>query len=129
MAAGLVCVHRLDMGSSHANSALKEATMKKILTGALAALTIGGALAASAVPAAAYPHGGGYYHGGGYRGGGWGWGVGGALAGLAVGAAIADSARPVYYGPPPAYYAAPRCRVEMRWNPNWGGYDRVRVCY
>ncbi len=93
--------------------------MKKILTGALAALTIGGALAASAVPAAAYPYHGGWH--GGYRGGGWGWGVGGALAGLAVGAAIADSARPVYYGPP--------CRIEMRWNPAWGGYDRVRVCY
>jgi hypothetical protein len=99
--------------------------MKKILTGALAALTVGGALAASTVPASAAP-----WHGG-WHGGGWGYGAAG-LIGLATGAAIASSYHPyyppVYYGPPPAYYGPP-CRVEMRWNPNWGGYDRVRVCY
>jgi hypothetical protein len=127
--------------------------MKKILTGALAALAIGGALAATAVPAAADPyHGGGGDRGGwrggdrgGWRGGdrdGWrggdrgGWRggdrggayLGAGLLGLAVGAALTEGYRPSYYAP--GYYApVPRCRVEMRWNPNWGGYDRVRVCY
>ena len=105
--------------------------MKTILTGALAALTIGGALAATTVPASAQPHGGyrgGGYHGDyrGYRGGYGGYGyAGAALAGLAIGAALTDG-----YGYAPGYYAAPpRCRVEMRWNPSWGGYERVRVCY
>lgn len=117
--------------------------MKKTLTGALAALTVGGALAASAVPAAAEPHGwhgGGDrgWHGGGYRGWrgdgyrGWrgdGYGWGGAAAagliGLAAGAALAGA-----YSPYPAYdYYVPACRIEMRWNPYWGGYERVRVCY
>ncbi len=100
--------------------------MKKFLTGALAALTMGGALAATAVPASAYPFHGGY----GYRGG---WGPGGVAAagliGLAAGAALA----PHYYAPgyyAPSYYAyGPRCRVELRWDPAWGGYDRVNVCY
>ena len=115
--------------------------MKKILTGALAVATLAGALTATtALPAAAAPHGGGYhaayhggyggyrggYRGGYYRGGGWGGGTAvGALAGLAVGAAIAGGG---YYAPAPYYYAPP-CRIEMRWNPYWGGYERVRVCY
>ena len=104
--------------------------LKKILTGALAALTIGGSLAASAVPAAAAPHGG--YHGGGYHGGyrggwrGYGWGgpAAAGLIGLGVGAALAGA-----YAPYPGYYYGPPCRIEMRWNPYWGGYERVRVCY
>jgi hypothetical protein len=104
--------------------------MKRILTGALAALTLGGALAATAVPASAAPWHGGYGYRGGYHGG---WGYGGVAAagilGLAAGAAIADSYGPSYYAPPPAYVYGPRCRVEMRWNPGWGGYDQVRVCY
>ncbi len=99
---------------------------KKILTGALAALTLGGALAATgALPAAAEEHHG--WRGGydrGWRGG----EAGAALLGLSVGAALAGGyAAPAYY--PPAYYAVPRCRMEMRWNPYWRGYDRVRVCY
>ncbi len=109
--------------------------MKKILTGALAALTIGGAMAATAVPASAEGWRGGYH--GGYdhdRGRGRGWGWGGAAAagifGLAAGAAIADSYAPRYYAPAPGYYAyGPRCRFEQRWNPAWGGYEQVRVCY
>jgi opacity protein-like surface antigen len=91
-----------------------EEVMRKVLTAALAALTLGGAMAATAVPAQAAPHGGwgGHgYHGGGYHGGGWGghgyrggWGHRGGyagpaivagVAGLALGAALAD--RP-YYG-------------------------------
>ncbi len=101
--------------------------MKKILTGALAALTIGGALAASTVPASAEPWRG---HDHGWHGRGWGYGAAG-LVGLATGVAIANSYDRPYYAPPPYYYGppVPRCRVEMRWNPGWGGYDRVRVCY
>jgi len=103
----------------------------KILTGALAALTVGGALAATTVPASAEEHWrGGYYdrgwhdHDRGWRGG----DAGAALLGLTVGAALAGGyTAPAYY--PPAYYEVPRCRVEMRWNPYWRGYDRVRVCY
>jgi hypothetical protein len=111
--------------------------MNKILTGALAALTIGGALAATTVSASAEPHGG-YHGGGGYRGGdrdGWRGGyrgggyVGAGLLGLAVGAALTEGYGPGYYDAPGYYAPVPRCRVEMRWNPNWGGYDRVRVCY
>jgi hypothetical protein len=109
--------------------------MKTILTGALAALTMGGALAASTVPASAEPRGG-HWNGGG-RGDRDGWrgdrgdAVGAGLLGLALGAALTGGTgygyAPGYYAPP--YYAAPRCRVEMRWDPRWGGYDRVRVCY
>ena len=114
--------------------------MKRIVTGALAALTIGGALAASTVPASADPRG--HWDGGGR--GGWrgdhdGWrgdrggdALGAGLVGLALGAALTGGSgygyAPGYYYPPP-YYAVPRCRVEMRWDPRWGGYDRVRVCY
>ncbi len=99
--------------------------MKKILTGGLAALTIGAALAASAVPAAAYPYHGGWH--GGYRGG---WHGGGAVAvGVLAGAAIAGAYGPHYaYGP--GYYGyGPRCRFETRWNPAWGNYENIRVCY
>ncbi len=97
---------------------------KKILTGALAALTLGGALAATTVPASAAEHWrGGYDHRGydrGWRGGD---AAGAALLGLSLGAALSGG----YYAPP--VYYAPRCRVELRWNPYWRGYDRVRVCY
>ena len=123
----------------------KNPTGKKILTGALAALTLGGALAAAAAPAWADDHRGGGYRGGPvYRGGGergernwrggngYGYAAGGALLGLALGATLGGYGAgyaPGYYAYPPAYYDVPRCRIEMRWNPYWGGYDRVRVCY
>jgi hypothetical protein len=114
-----------------------EGLMNKIATGALAVLTLAGALTATtALPAAAADHhwrGGGHYEGyrgyGGYRGGYYGYrgdGAAAALIGLAAGAALAGGA---YYAAPPAYYYAPPCRIEMRWNPYWGGYERVRVCY
>jgi hypothetical protein len=102
--------------------------MKRLLTGALAALTLGGALAGAAAPASAAPWHGGYVYRGGWHGGYGGVAAAGIL-GLAAGAVIADSYGPRYYGPPPVYYYGPRCRVEMRWNPGWGGYDRVNVCY
>src|SRR5579871_5115577 len=79
--------------------------MRKILTAGLAALTLAGGVAATAVPADAAPYHGGYYHGGGHwRGGGAGWAIGAGLLGLAAGAAIADS-HPYYYGP--GYYHGP----------------------
>jgi hypothetical protein len=111
--------------------------MKTIATGALAALTLAGALsAATALPAAADEHHGwrggerhDSYRGyrGGYHGGGWhGDGGAAALIGLAAGAAILGGG---YYAAPPPVYYAPPCHFEMRWNPYWGAYERVRVCY
>jgi hypothetical protein len=96
--------------------------MKTIITTALAALTVAGAASASASPAAAAPwNHGGYSHGG-YRGWGPGAAVGAGLLGLAVGAAIADQPHDYGYGPF-------GCPVVTRWNPYWGGYERVRACY
>lgn len=43
--------------------------MRKFLAAGLAALTLGGAMAAAAVPAQAEPHGGGHFGGGHYGGG------------------------------------------------------------
>jgi hypothetical protein len=111
--------------------------MRKILTAALAALTVGGAVAATTTPADAAPfygHGGYYGHGYGYgRGYGPGLAVGAGLLGLAVGASLAG---PHYYGPPPAYYAGPAyygyyggCRVHYRWDPYAGRYFPVERCY
>lgn len=111
--------------------------MKKILTGALAALTMGGAALATATPAAAQWRGG--YHGGwhhGWHGGGAGWAVGAGLLGLAVGAAIASDHPRYYYAPPPPYYVGPAyygyyggCRTHWRWDPYWGRYVQVTRCY
>lgn len=112
--------------------------MKKLVTGALAALTLGGAVAAGAVPttAAAQPwHGGGYWHGGwGYRGWGPGAAVGAGLLGFAVGATLASPH--YYYAPPPAYYVGPAyygyyggCRSHWRWDPYAGRYVRVGACW
>ena len=99
--------------------------MRKVLTAGLAALTLGGAIAATAVPADAAPwhggwHGGyGGYHGG-WHGGGAGWAVGAGLLGLAAGVAIADNSHPHYYGGP-GYYAS--CIGQRRvWDPYYGGY-------
>ena len=83
--------------------------VKKVATGALAALTLGGATLATASPAAAQHWRGGY---GGYHGGYGGYhrGYGGAglavagLAGLAIGASLAE--RP-YYGGGYGYYGRP----------------------
>ena len=105
--------------------------MKKVLTGALAALTLVGAGVATATPASAQPwHG---YHGGwGYRGGYRGWGPGAAVGAGLVGLAVGASLAPHYgygYGAPyygPGYYG---CGARLRWNPYWGGYQRVRACY
>lgn len=80
--------------------------MRKILTGAMAALTLGGGIAATAVPAQAegWRGGGGHHDGGGWRGGGAGPAIFAGVAGLAIGAALADSHRGYGYGYGPAYY-------------------------
>ena len=111
--------------------------MKKIVTGALAALSLVGAAAGTATPAAAQPWHGGYYHGGyggwhgGYRGWGPGAAVGAGLVGLAVGASLAAPGYGApYYGGgyyAPAYGYGYGCRIVGRWGP-WG-YHRVRACY
>ena len=115
--------------------------MRKLLTAGLAALTLGGSMAAVSVPADAAPHGGGFGHaggggfghgGGGYRGGGggywrggrwYGYGVGAGLAGFALGAALAD---PYYYGGYYDGYYGPGpygCVVDRRvWDPYVGHY-------
>lgn len=121
--------------------------LKKILTGAAAALTLGGAVLATATPAAAEWRGG--YHGGdyhrgwdhdgyrGYRGYNGGAVLGAGILGLAVGAAIAGHGYHDYYrAPPPAYYYGPRyysyyggCHSSWRWDPYIGRYVQVERCY
>jgi hypothetical protein len=110
--------------------------IKKIATAAVAALTLGGAIAGAATPAAAQGFHGGYgYHGGGYHGGrGWGAGaaVGAGILGLAVGAAIADHPHyaPGYYAPAYGYgygYGGP-CRPHLRWDPYIGRYVNAGYC-
>jgi hypothetical protein len=112
-----------------------EVPMRKIVTAALAALTLGGSVAATAVPAQAYPHdgwhGGGHWHGGGgWRGDDAGLAVAAGVLGLAAGAAIASD-RPYYYDRPyygRAYYGGPyygygACVSHRRvWDPYYGGY-------
>ena len=102
--------------------------MRKTLTAALAALTLGGALSATVVTGAdarPYYHGG-YYHGG-YRGNG-GAAVVAGVAGLAIGAALASN-HPHYYGGPgyysEGYYGGgyESCIGQRRvWDPYYGGY-------
>ena len=106
--------------------------MRKALTAALAALTLGGAITATAATTAeARPfYGHGYY---GHRGNGAGLAVAG-IAGLAIGAAIAS---PHYYGGPYAYGPGPYAYgpgygtcYATRWV--WDGYGRripVREAY
>ena len=97
--------------------------MKTILTGALTALTLAGALTATALPAAAEDH-----HVARIEHRGWGR-TDAALLGLSVGAALAGGVYAPGYYAPGYVYDGPRCRLEARWNPYWGGYQRVRVCY
>jgi len=115
--------------------------MRKSLTVAMAALTFGGAIAATATPAQAQRHG--YYGGGGYYGGHHhhgndaGVAVAAGVVGLALGAAIASNNRPYaynrgyaydpYYGD--RYYSRPRYAYRTcetaRWE--WDPYIQDRV--
>ena len=107
--------------------------MKKLITGAMAALTLGGAALATATPAAAQWRGGGRYYGHSYhRGYNGGAVLGAGVLGLALGAAIASNSRPYYYAPAPVYpaygYYGPVCHSRLRWDPYWGRYVRVEYC-
>ena len=118
--------------------------MNKILTGALAALTLGGTVLGGASTASAreWDH---HHDNGGAA-------VAAGIAGLAVGAALASSnngydrgyydrgyyaPQPAYsYAPEPTYYQGPvyyssyrNCRVQWRWDRRWGRYERGRACY
>ena len=126
--------------------------LRKILTGATVALTLGGAVLAAATPAAAQYRGGYYGHGGYYGGGYGGYGgyrgyghrgygggavLGAGVLGLALGAAIAGRPYHSYYSaPPPAYYYGPSyysysggCHSDWRWDPYIGRYVLVERCY
>jgi hypothetical protein len=118
--------------------------LKKLITGALAAVTLLGATAFVA-PAEARPHG----YGGEYRGGynnGYRWDghhyrdrsgaiIAAGVAGLAIGAIIGSSSQPRYasppaygyYGPPPPRYYQPRwcTTTDWVWDPYYG--QRVPV--
>ena len=97
-------------------------SVRKSVSAALVAATVGAFLAASAGPAAAE----------------WrdhdGWGgpaAAGLIGGLALGALAAGAAQPAY-GPPVVYDAPPPCWMERRplFDPygNIVGYRRYRVC-
>jgi len=92
----------------------------------MAAITLGGAVCATAAPAEARPHGGGYYHGGYYGGhdrhNNAGAAVAAGVVGLALGAALASNSHGYYdrgyydrgyYAP--GYYG-------------YGGYSGYRTC-
>jgi hypothetical protein len=111
---------------------MKEAKMRKALTAAMAAITLGGALCATATSVDARPFVGGRgFNGGHFRGGG---AVVAGVAGLAIGAALASPYYGGYYGPAyygPGYYGGPYTCVTTRWvwNPYYGRNVPVRQPY
>jgi hypothetical protein len=105
--------------------------LKKTALAAMAALTLGAGVAATATPAAAQWHGGGW--GGGWHGGYGGPVAAGVLGGLAVGAIAGSAAAGGYgYGPYGAYGGSgcgwQRQPVVDAYG-NFLGYRRVQVCY
>jgi hypothetical protein len=120
---------------------MKEAKMRKVLTAALAAITLGGAVCATAAPAQAQHYGHGHYYGGGhYYGHGYnngGAAVAAGVVGLALGAAIASNHGPYYggyYAPGPYAYGygpAYQTCVTTRWvwDPYYGRRVPVRQAY
>jgi hypothetical protein len=124
--------------------------LRKAAIGAVAALTLGAGITATATPSMAHGWHGHGWHGGGWRGGGhgvywrggrgYGWGGGyygggwggpvaaGVIGGLALGA-LAGSA----YAYGPAYYSYGGCYWQNQpaydaWG-NFSGYQPVQVCY
>jgi hypothetical protein len=98
--------------------------MRKSLTVAMAALTFGGAIAATAAPAQARPHG--YYDGyyGRHRHGNSDAAIVAGVAGLALGAALASNNRGYYNG---GYYSR-----SYAYDPYYGDryyYSRPRYVY
>jgi hypothetical protein len=99
--------------------------IRKLVTGGLAALTLGMTIAATATPAdAQWRHGWG---GGGWGGGGWGGpAAAGVIGGLALGAVAAGAAGGYGYG---GYSCVANQPVYDPYG-NFVGYQRVRVaCY
>lgn len=108
--------------------------LKRAAALALAALTFGGAAAASADPSMAGGRHGGGWHGGGWgwqRAGGWGWAGPAAAAGFAAGLAAGAIAGPPYIYRPGAYSGG--CYWQNRpFYDAWGnfiGYRAVQFCY
>jgi hypothetical protein len=110
--------------------------MRKALTAALAALTLGGAMSATAATSAdARPyHGGGHYYG--HRGGNGARLAVAGIAGLALGAALASDHPHYYrgyYGPGPyAYgpgYYGTCYTTRWTWDPYIGRRVPVREAY
>lgn len=104
--------------------------MRKTLTAAMAAMTLGGAMVATAAPAEARDWGHrGYYGGGYYRHDNGGAAVAAGVVGLALGAALASNSHSYYYDRPyyrggyyDSYYAPPYRVCESTrwvWDPYW----------
>ena len=120
--------------------------MRKALTAAIAAITLGGAVCATAAPAEAQHYRGGYhgYYGGHYRHDN-GAAIAAGVVGLALGAAIASNGHPYYghgyyapsyYGPPayaygygPAYGYQTCVTTRWVWDPYIGRRVPVRQAY
>ena len=104
--------------------------MRKALTAAMAAITLGGAICATATSADARPFRDGHFRGG--RGGA---AVAAGVVGLALGAAIASDHGPYYrgyYGPGYAYGYGPygTCvTTRWVWDPYYGRRVPVREPY
>ena len=100
--------------------------MRKTLTAAMAAMTLGGAICATAAPAEARGYHG-YYGGHGYHHDNTGAAIAAGVVGLPLGAAIADLGPRYYRGgyyapPPPPYYGYSYRTCESTrwvWDPYW----------
>jgi hypothetical protein len=117
--------------------------MRKALTAAMAEITLGGAVCATAAPAEARPHGGDYgghgYYGGYRHHGDGGAAIAAGVVGLALGAALASDhgyhhrgygyyGAPAYYDYGPSYYRT--CETtRWVWDPYIGRRVPIREAY